>query len=130
LELEESSMDAETTALEGVEVSSVSTRRTLVAISQMCTAVLTVCSVQSLNPTNHSPLSEDTIVKKPSCCFAGSICQKTPMVRSGSMLSYILTMLTKLAPNPKKKTTRVLKTDIPPPPTPTTPLSKTPSRAE
>lgn len=34
------------------------------------------------------------------------------------------------APNPKKKTTRVLKTDIPPPPTSSAPLSKVPSQVD
>lgn len=34
------------------------------------------------------------------------------------------------APNPKKKATRVLKTDIPPPPTSSAPLSKVSSQVD
>jgi tRNA-specific adenosine deaminase 2 len=67
--------------------------------------------------------------KKQSCYYAGFTCLKTRTVH-GLHLLYGGLKADYVAPNPKKKTTRVLKTDIPPPPTASLPVSKTPSQVD
>lgn len=74
-------------------------------------------------------LLEGFTVKKLSCFYGDSTCPKIPMARFSDFSQNILANRYIIsAPKPKKKATRVLKTDIPPPPSRnTTPQSSRPS---